>query len=334
MMLMMFSHRLARVMNAVQEGPRRTEETVASENDGSFQAYKDELRQGRREELGEKGRGSYKKEPPFAKDNKEPQHGLPNANVINHTRNENITIVKRQRKRPRKRRQEHYLTSPAKLKVPLPIFVPSLPKSGTTSIHEYFICGNHKSAHHVYRIDGKVQNKIGRCWQRNIRHGRPALEGCGDHDIWSDTGFVGMNYRKGKDSGKSSSNIPCYYPLIESLDQIYESYPNATFLFLTRNETSWLNSIQTYHDGFIMDVWRRCRIRGFPGPDAEADDFRRFYTWHKKLIRNFAEDHPSITYLEIPLEGAETAQVLEDKIGAPRKCWGHYNKQSNSRVKF
>lgn len=143
-------------------------------------------------------------------------------------------------------------------------------------------------------------------------------------------GFVGLNYRKGQNKSKTATNIPCYYPLIEALDEMYEFYPNATFLFVTRDENNWLNSIQSYHDGFIVDVWKRCTIPGFPGLNATMEDFRKFYRWHKMLIQQFALDHPSITYIELPLEGEDTGKLLEDRIGVRQGCWGHYNKQLSS----
>ena len=116
-----------------------------------------------------------------------------------HSTNYNLTIqsptsatsiirAQRRRRQQQKRQTKRSVYHPTKLTVPLPVFVPSLPKSGTTSIHKYFLCGGRNSAHHVYRINGKVRNKIGRCWKQNIRRGRPPLEGCGDHEIWSDTG--------------------------------------------------------------------------------------------------------------------------------------------------
>lgn len=75
----------------------------------------------------------------------------------------------------------------ARLKVPTPVFVPSLPKSGTTTTHQYFLCGGHKSAHLAAR-NGDDMFKIGRCAQRNIMADRPPFAGCGDYDVWTDTG--------------------------------------------------------------------------------------------------------------------------------------------------
>lgn len=78
-------------------------------------------------------------------------------------------------------------TKKAKLKVPTPIFVPSLPKSGTTTTHQYFQCGGQSSAHLAAR-NGNDIFKIGRCAQRNVMAGRAPFSGCGDYDVWTDTG--------------------------------------------------------------------------------------------------------------------------------------------------
>ena len=171
--LLLCFHRMTEVMNAIPVDRRRTEVTVGN---GIIEAF-------------------------------EPNHNLEPPTVQNRTSSHFATGEQEQTlspspasnfsitRRPRRKRKSRKYIHPAKLKVPLPIFVPSLPKSGTTSIHEYFLCGKQNSAHHVYRIDGKVKNKIGRCWQSNIREGRPPLAGCGDHDIWSDTGrFYGENW--------------------------------------------------------------------------------------------------------------------------------------------
>lgn len=127
------------------------------------------------------------------------------------------------------------------------------------------------------------------------------------------------------------TDIQCYYPLIDALEETYAAYPNATFLFVVRETNAWLDSMQSYHDGFIMDVWKRCRTRGFPGLDGTLDDFRNFYEWHKDLIRSFAMEHPSLTYIEVELEAEETGDILQEKVGINATCWGHHNKQKPER---
>ena len=92
-----------------------------------------------------------------------------------------------------------------------------------------------------------------------------------------------------------------------------------------------MNSIQEYHDGFIFDVWKQCQTVGFPGKNASLEDFRGFYRWHQQFIREFAKSHPSMTYIEVPLEPETTATVLEEKIGVSADCWGHYNQMKTDR---
>ena len=147
--------------------------------------------------------------------------------------------TKRKRKRGKKERKQVAIDAagsttteppPPPIKIPLPVIVPSLPKSGTTTVHKYFLCGGQKSAHHVYKKNGKIQNKIGRCVKRNLKQGRRAFDDCGDYDVWTDTGFVAATYKSGAEKQTVQENVPCFYPLIEALDDVYESYPNATWL--------------------------------------------------------------------------------------------------------
>jgi len=127
-------------------------------------------------------------------------------------------------------------------------------------------------------------------------------------------------------------NMQCYYPLIDALEETYTSYPNATFLFVVRNTDAWLESIQSYHDGFIMEVWKRCKTQGFPGLDGTLEDFREFYEWHKEMIRTFASEHPSLTYIEVDLESPEAGEHLQEQIGIDASCWGHHNQQKFKRA--
>jgi hypothetical protein len=75
-----------------------------------------------------------------------------------------------------------------------------------------------------------------------------------------------------------------------------------------------------------MEVWKRCRTSGFPARDGTVEDFREFYEWHKEMIRTFALDHPSWTYIEVDLESPLAGELLEERIGISAECWGHFNK--------
>jgi hypothetical protein len=74
-------------------------------------------------------------------------------------------------------------------KVSYPIFVTSLPKSGTTSIWKYFKCGHQLSCHNwIQKIDDTKSSIAGICIEDNILHHRPPFENCGRYDVYTDTG--------------------------------------------------------------------------------------------------------------------------------------------------
>ncbi|CAB9496341.1 expressed unknown protein [Seminavis robusta] len=196
-----------------------------------------------------------------------------------------------------------------KLKVPTPVLVPSLPKSGTTSIWKYFLCGLGKgqAAHQWGSIaNGTAQVRLGKCFQANIKKHRPLLQGCGDsYKVWTDAGFL--------------SPGSCFYPSIHGgLEALYESYPQATILNIVRNTDAWVNSTSEFNN-----LWTRWgeKCDKFPGPKATREDYTKFYDGHTEMIRQFAKEHPSMTYLEIPLESPDTGKMLEEATGVNQSCW-------------
>jgi hypothetical protein len=50
-------------------------------------------------------------------------------------------------------------------------------------------------------------------------------------------------------------------------------------------------------------------------------------------VRNYAQQHPSITYIEFSLEDDDlvVGKYLENIIGIPSKCWGRSNYNDDGR---
>ena len=79
-------------------------------------------------------------------------------------------------------------TSLPKLAVPLPIINLGMPKSGSSSVHDFFKCGGFNSAHLLCN-DGMGSGscpanaagtcRCGSCMHENLVAGRPIFEGCG-----------------------------------------------------------------------------------------------------------------------------------------------------------
>lgn len=75
------------------------------------------------------------------------------------------------------------------IKIPYPVFVTSLPKSGTTSIWKYAQCGGQLAAHNWITKKGATRaSLLGQQIEKNICAGRPPFENCGENDVFTDTG--------------------------------------------------------------------------------------------------------------------------------------------------
>jgi hypothetical protein len=209
------------------------------------------------------------------------------------------------------------------MKIPLPVFVLSLPKSGTTSTHRYFACGNQPSTHWATRNATNHRTTLGQCWSNNYRQNRPMLEGCASTQIFSDVGYIYTNDRE-RDWNNAHGYANCFYPSIHGgLDNIATFYPHATILLVTRNATVWAQRIKHWHD--IHHRWI-AECEGFPkgkySNRPTKQTWADFYQNHARRIREFVRLHPSITYIEVELESSDTGRILEDATGISRECWG------------
>ena len=238
------------------------------------------------------------------------------------------------------------------LKVPYPIFVLNLPKSGTTTIWQYFECGlgPHRAVHwwvqknattskttitansgsrrargtgrkktsieerreNDYNVGGK---QVGPCLEHNIANHQPPLYRCGHYDVWVDCGYSLPRLQK------------CFFPAVHALDAIYESYPDATLLWIRRDVEEWYNSAAKW--GNMLRKWSQaCRSSFFPEKVDGAltgEDYKDFYRQTTQRIRQFAKDHPSMTYLEpldLTLSSPELGSWLEEHVGIAESCWG------------
>jgi hypothetical protein len=223
---------------------------------------------------------------------------------------------------PRNFQQSH-----GRNKLPAPVFVLSLPKSGTTTTQKYFNCGQQKTAsHYVATLNNGKLVTHGACLERNIKRNRPMLEGCGDFLAWTDMG----SYYKEKVNGTTTHQ--CFFPSVHGLEQIAKDYPRASILLVVRESRAWYQSAKDWSQGSLLKrMGKFCS--GFPD-DASGNDARAwmdFYEAHTKSIRRFAREHPSLTYVEVSLESPDTAHILEERVGISATCWGDC--KPNLRVK-
>jgi hypothetical protein len=231
--------------------------------------------------------------------------------------------------------QKRIILTNVTLKIPTPVLLASLPKSGTTSIWRYFLRGGQSASHNVAQLNETWSNKTvlgtgdkvngahmvsGECMKWNALAGRPFLEGCGDYNVWTDTGSL---------TTRQDQTTVCYYPGIEGLDEWYKSYPNSTIILTTRSVKSWVHSASTWGGGGMVMRWDSCNLTGFVG--QKSTELAQFYNWHLDLVRDFARRHPSITYIEALLEDPDIASILHAKTGIPSSCWGDSKPKAHRR---
>lgn len=119
----------------------------------------------------------------------------------------------------------------------------------------------------------------------------------------------------------------CYFPSIDGLDAIYESYPRLTIFHVVRNSTEWYHSLKNWSHSSLFVRFRLCNATGFPNGQSGQADFIYFYEQYNEMIRQFVAERPSITYWEVALEAAHTGSVLAEATGIPRRCWKHCKPQ-------
>jgi len=157
--------------------------------------------------------------------------------------------------------------------VPSPVFLLSLPKSGTSSTQRYFTCGERgfPAANHWAVFENGTKIRIGECMGRNVEAGRPLVQGCGDYLVWTDLGYI--------------SSWQCFYPSVHGLNNIATHYPKATIMLVVRNAASWYKSASSWHNGTLLRRWKR-NCKGFPKRRASEKDWMNFYEVHTKWIKD------------------------------------------------
>ena len=195
------------------------------------------------------------------------------------------------------------------LKVPTPIFILSLPKSGTSSMYMYFRCGR-VSALHTWMKNG---GRLGVCMENNYLNNTPMVEGCGKSDqVFSDIGYI---------MGKK-----CFYPSLQAVNEIVRDYPNSTIIVSYRS-VGWHNSIWDYHR--LKTRWRKsCSV--FPNA-SNPHVWEDFYVQHSQRIRQ-AVQGTSVRYLEFDFKDPTAGHQLENFTGISHKCYA--NCKPNGRCHY
>jgi hypothetical protein len=234
-------------------------------------------------------------------------------------------------------------TSLPKLSVPLPIINLGMPKSGSSSLYDFFKCGGFNSAHLLCN-DGMGSGscpanaagtcRCGSCMHENLVAGRPIFEGCGNYDVWAQMDLDG--YPVWTDTNGEQQNGLCFMPQVTALDAIHAQFPNATFTLPVRSPANWIHSVSNWDGGGTGtvgaegDMRKRLASCGFPDLPKDWTDEQgaAFYEGHTQAVRDFVKAHPSHTLLEFDLEEDIQAQGIKMAAafgGVHESCYGKSN---------
>lgn len=119
-----------------------------------------------------------------------------------------------------------------------------------------------------------------------------------------------------------------YFPQVEQLNEIHEAYPDATFMLTFRNMESWYRSISNYYmwKRTLREVMQDSNITGLPaGKGNNVEEFSQFFCKHVYRVREFVQQHPSHSLVEIDIESDSSGRYMEEVFGIDEKCWGQSN---------
>ncbi|KAG7344271.1 hypothetical protein IV203_022279 [Nitzschia inconspicua] len=216
---------------------------------------------------------------------------------------------------------------PEQLKLPTPIMVMGMMKAGTTSIYSYFKCGMDPNTTKLSHYDcrpGKLTDTInmpcGKRLDSNIEGGREAFEEIDHYHLYAEL--------------DANTNNGIILPQYKYLQQIYEVYPNATWILNLRDPQDWLKSIdrwQNLRQRFIWsnqkpDLPSQGRSKSGERPTGEKDeDMINFYNKQAQRVKDFVSNHPSLHFVEVQIDQKDAGEIMERAFGISQHCWGNKN---------
>jgi hypothetical protein len=198
------------------------------------------------------------------------------------------------------------------------IILVGVPKSGSTSVGEFFQSAGFSTCEHICR------DYVGACLQLAIADGKPPLATCGDYDAYGDASIIYP--KKGEH---------CFFAQIQALEAIHNENPSAVFVLNLRNVTHWTTSVlnwpphsSPHHPGSLSYQLAKCQA----GPtNSSSPALAAWYCEHTQRIREFVAKHSSHTLIEIDIEDAASGEKLANFFGVDPSHWKHKNKNTKKR---
>lgn len=162
-----------------------------------------------------------------------------------------------------------------------PAIVMGFPKSGTSSMLEYFRCGG-VSARHYECTESRPPKYCSECVYTSIEHGRPPLADCPSNvSAWCqlDSTFAPNGPKRtfgtfNPETHFEVQGAACFWPQVHALPQFATAYPKATWILTQRPAEHWIKSVTNWNT--LRTRMIRCNISNILKPFSTDEDFATF----------------------------------------------------------
>lgn len=220
------------------------------------------------------------------------------------------------------------LFQPHELKLPTPIIIMGLMKAGTTSVYGYFQCGLDPTTSRLSHYDCKPTRKdpekigmaCGKRMRRNLtKNHKPAFDTMDNFTLYAELDAQELN---------GGMTLPQW----DYLEPIYKQFPSASWILNVREPRKWLNSVDRWKDlreRFVNNPF----LPDLPvGVGKEDSEMIRFYERQAQRIRDFADAHPSLSLVEVPIDSPNAGSIMEEAFGIPKTCWRNRNVNNGTAI--
>jgi len=230
--------------------------------------------------------------------------------------------------------------------VPLPVLNMGFPKTGSTTLYQFFNCAGYKATH--WRSSNEFE---GICMRDAADIGLPPLKTCAPKRealLQMDVAFpFGVQYHIRKRNVAFKQRDECFFPQLSLLEEIHTEVPDATFVINFRPIKDWLRSMIGWYSS--MERIQSCHLPNLPsgqpygnfsnikkeditsyleGNDSDNDNnnsttellrhtMTRFFCSHIIHLRNFVETHPTHALIELDLYDTNTTSRVMNLLFQP-----------------
>jgi hypothetical protein len=176
------------------------------------------------------------------------------------------------------------------------------------------------------------------------------FDGCGHFDVYSEINGPRrvkqdpfLDDRKGYllDDGSIDFDGPgkrIFFPQHFRIQELHDAYPNATWILNWRDFDSWIESVLKWgrddrlHDQFMNEYYMQGVLSSLPENNTTAtkEIMKKIYYDHHELVREFVQQHPSHTLVEVNITHENAGTVLAEAFGLNATAWKNINRNKKS----